>query len=853
MFSKSLNWLRAIAPILLVLILVSVMVFLGMISLAGLSPTWRDKLEEELSQRGLHCNINSVRIDFKQGLIARDVVFYANADKTGIPLASLNRFSCDVAFGQLVKGSVDLNSIQFSGAELNIPLTSSDPNSKIVQLSDFQGRIDFDSNRSRLRQLRGEILGIPFSINGDLVNMPDEFTHTKSDDTESQLPEKIIDYVESLSWPPNSPPELEINCANLTPNLAQGSLEIKIALPSVERKLQRLTDGLVHARVSNGILSIDSFEFSGIKGSFSSSATLVTRRQQLDFKVDSSVHLPELLEAFAGFSLPAQIQLYGRPILEAQGTLNFSDDWESITNTRLLGTLDARYLEFNTLPLDRLVGQFSLQGKKLFLPRLRIEHQGCLLAATLMIDEEFAKFEAKGEVNPAFVRPLLGSAPLGKIIDQTDFPNGRKTRLNARGWLPLASPNDLHIEGNLRSVNFVHREVPIKAATSQFALRPGYIDFTNAEVIHDYRNHPHAKKHGFDKFPGRVRGDAIHILWHEKIVELKGIRGEAYPFITTKLFDSRLAEHLTRYDFEKPPLVELEGQIDTSRERRGEFNDLTIDFASDGPANYRFLGAIVPLQSPSGTVKITQNLVELPSIAAQTLGGEIRGKLSFDTRRPDATDYQGSLKFDAIQLPDICSTWKFNQQPPGEIFGRIEFKGASDRPKSLTGNGNLAVYNGNLLRTPLLGPLSPVVSNILGDKRAGYNEINTGSCRFILRDGFWETNSLVATSPMLTLTGVGKINLTSNEIDMDVRMNARGLLGLVTLPLAPFNGLFQFNGSGPLSDVNWRATPFSPPPAGEDDPIFKRPNRAQVIRPSQPSATTPPPQPTTPQIPSRRR
>jgi hypothetical protein len=50
---------------------------------------------------------------------------------------------------------------------------------------------------------------------------------------------------------------------------------------------------------------------------------------------------------------------------------------------------------------------------------------------------------------------------------------------------------------------------------------------------------------------------------------------------------------------------------------------------------------------------------------------------------------------------------------------------------------------------------------------------------------------------------------------MTMRMNARGLLGLITLPLKPFYGMFQFRGSGPLKKPSWESVMFSPPPEAE--------------------------------------
>jgi hypothetical protein len=58
---------------------------------------------------------------------------------------------------------------------------------------------------------------------------------------------------------------------------------------------------------------------------------------------------------------------------------------------------------------------------------------------------------------------------------------------------------------------------------------------------------------------------------------------------------------------------------------------------------------------------------------------------------------------------------------------------------------------------------------------------------------------------------------------MTMRMNARGLLGIITLPLKPFYGMFQFRGSGPLKKPTWESVIFSPPPEAETSEPDKPP------------------------------
>ena len=141
----------------------------------------------------------------------------------------------------------------------------------------------------------------------------------------------------------------------------------------------------------------------------------------------------------------------------------------------------------------------------------------------------------------------------------------------------------------------------------------------------------------------------------------------------------------------------------------------------------------------------------------------------------------------------------------------------------------MGLEQGHLFYVPILGPLSTILGGILGDKSASHEEARNASCTFAVRDGVFYTKDFLTSTTSTVFTGEGSIDLVEDTINMTVRMNARGLLGLITLPLRPFNGLFQFTGTGPLKKPNWRSTPFQPPSSGKNDPIFRKPGRAVVV------------------------
>ena len=107
----------------------------------------------------------------------------------------------------------------------------------------------------------------------------------------------------------------------------------------------------------------------------------------------------------------------------------------------------------------------------------------------------------------------------------------------------------------------------------------------------------------------------------------------------------------------------------------------------------------------------------------------------------------------------------------------------------------------------------------------GYERAKNGQARFEIANGVWKTGNFLATSENIVLTGNGWVDLKTRNMDMTVRANVRGLLGIIALPLAPFQGLFQFQGSGQFTKPQWQAATFTAPVKGKIDPIFQKTKR----------------------------
>jgi len=181
-------------------------------------------------------------------------------------------------------------------------------------------------------------------------------------------------------------------------------------------------------------------------------------------------------------------------------------------------------------------------------------------------------------------------------------------------------------------------------------------------------------------------------------------------------------------------------------------------------------------------------------------------------------------------MPELSEACGFDKQAKGFVTGRIDFDHQGEGAGGLNGEGLIALEEGELFSVPIFGPLSPVLSAVLANRKAGFQEAKDAFCTYAVKDGVLTTNDFLTTTPSLVFTGDARADLNRLTLDMTIRMNARGLFGVITLPLRPFYGLFQFRGSGPLREPVWDNVMFTSPPETEKARLLDPP-RASDVRP----------------------
>jgi hypothetical protein len=355
------------------------------------------------------------------------------------------------------------------------------------------------------------------------------------------------------------------------------------------------------------------------------------------------------------------------------------------------------------------------------------------------------------------------------------------------------------------------------------------LDFTKGEVEFDYAGYALRKAHG-GPASGTATVERVRFDREPSTLTLEGIEGSFWPAPVLRMFLPKVADHLEEYRFHAPPELEAGGVIGLFK--GAPKTNFKVSGSTGGRVSYKFAGTDLLLSDLDTVVLVKPGSTEIRDLGFEVFDGPVRGR--FDVL-PDkgGQRVKGELDWTRLSLPEISTACGFEKKAKGFVTGRIDFNYQGKAAAGLNGEGLIALEEGELFSVPIFGPLSPVLSAVLANRKAGFQEAREAFCTFGVEKGVLQTNDFLTTTPSLVFTGDARADLNKLTLDMTIRMNARGLLGVITLPLKPFYGLFQFRGTGPMREPEWDNVMFTSPPETVKERLLTPPKAADV-RPSKP-------------------
>lgn len=847
---SALKYMRIIHRLRLALALMGFLLVVSLVGLVwwanhtGLPSAWRGAIEEALADGGIYADVGSLRYIPFRGIEVSEVKLYRDNSRRQ-SIGQIHALLIDVNPTQLYQGNVQLDRLDLTGASLSLLVDPGDPQSESLEISDLSGRLDFmTSSQVVASGVSGLIGGVRLHVDGQIDRdiTSDELSKESWDEAESRrrkLLLQIIESIEHIALGGDPPPQLHLKLEGdlNKPDLLRAEMVFSgrqftcrdLDIESAEVRVDLIGDLIVmhHANVVTAGGEMNGraeYELSMQRGVFEmrSTAQFTNVLRQLNM-VSANQELPRFRE-------PPTIQVQGqfsRREVESNDEKNATDeagreDFAAEWTYKLIGNIDWVGPSYRHWSADRVRADFSWDGSRLLLEDAEIHDGDDKLLGRAFITPDQVRYEAQGNLSLEFYQRTTRIEPLSTVLN--DFQAGKNptTDLEFVGRLNRHDELDWSFQADADVHGIIYRGVPAHRVAVKLDLSHDDLFFREGTVEFDYSDYPLRTRHnGSDR--GKIFVKEIHYHNPARTVTIDELSGTAWPAPVVRTFAPEIADSLEDFGFHQPPNLRAAGKIHAVPDPTEQ--DFVVNFQANAAMDYEFLDQVLEITKPQGSVKILPSTLRVRDIRGNVFGGLVRGQFEKSLKQEKIS---GEFDWTGLSLPNIAEAYGFESKPPGQLTGRINFNLTGAEVKGLNGDGHVALENGALFDVPIFGPLSPLISGVLGSRKAGFQEAKDAFCHFDIEDGVFRTNDFLTQTSSMTFTGDGVADLNQKLLRMTIRMNARGLLGVITLPLRPLFGLFQFRGTGPLTDPEWRNVRFTSPPPDQEKQLLEPPKAVGI-------------------------
>jgi hypothetical protein len=828
---RRLRWLQNLRTAAVTLTFCSVLA--GIVALLwmnhnGLPASWREALEKELAKNGLHVHLGPLRYEIFHGIVARNVQVYNDESRTR-EVARLERIVLDLDKTKLMRGDVVMTRFEFHDAHLGLPVDPDHKDSPLLEVSGLNGTVLMPGGRLiEVRDVHGMLGGLAVDFNAHIQGYRPIASRNETPDDHNMairlLARQITDELNKWSFNPAKPPHLRVFLdADLT---ALSTLRSRLRFDGSDLAkngytFRRLTaDG----EINGSLLTLTSLHAEDGGGKLEARVDYDINRREGRFDAVSGIRLPDLLRSLFGIQGIHDLSLGGTPKIEASGDFQVPENAAPVVSAT--GRLACDSLTTHGISFDTVGTSFSWNAGKFYLRDVRATAPGGTATGKVLIDGSEVRYAVSSSLPITYYRPFFNNLPLGKVLHDFAENNHTKVDVSIEGRCDLSDQTQWAAWGRAAVERVSYRGVPLKSVSADMTLSHEELDFKNGAIEFDYTDYPLRKAYQ-GPLTGSTRVKRVRYDHLSDEVEIDQITGMMWPAPVIRMFNPPLANDLEIYRFQSPPELAASGIIDLQPKNRTDFR---ISFRNAKSADYTFLGKTINLVQPSGIVHLRGQDVNVDNLKCHVFGGPLEGNIIYDPARNGGM-MRGDLNWTRLSMAELASTYQINNNAGGQLTGRIEFSGPTRGVKQLNGKGLLAINNAELFSVPILGPLSPLISGVLADRRAGFQHAKDAFFTFRINDGILTTTDFRTLTPSMVFTGDAVVDLDRKTLDMTMRMNARGFLGLITLPLRPFYGLFQFRGTGPLDQPKWENVMFTSPPEEQKGTLLSPPKARPVAEP----------------------
>lgn len=759
--------LRALA----ILIVVGIPLLLLVVRFHGLGDTVRHSVEKALSGPYYDVKIHRLFFSITDGLITEDLRLLEKNESHRL-LVHANRVTLFPNLSALTSGIIEIDSFQLHHATIDVPLGSTEE--PRLRLDHVEAKIICPPGQLTLSDASFEVCGIATHASGNFLNPKTFAPHPLA----STGPGKIAQSIELLQknllaihW--KTPPTLDIEVnGNLTDTESLKVDHITFRGAACTYGPWHIQSVRADLEYAKELLKLHQLSIEDTQGEahFSGNADFKSKQASLNFS--GTCDITALSSLF--FSNNPLADFHWIDPFHCEGSLQNS--WD--TNAPLFQAeahVTTKKFAYRGVALDGLSAGCIFKDGRFLLRDLQITGAPGSLSADLMIAPHDYRLRFQAALLPQALIPAA-TGNLQQFLSLLHFEDPLK--INFEGT--STDPTWLGLEGN-GDLFFTHasmRSAPIDSCSAHVLLKAGVATFQNCLLSIG---------------TGIASGECIYDIPNQQLW-LSKVHSAVDPVTFMMWIDPHIAESLKDYRFYTPPELTAAGSLGL---RDPSKNDFHIHVDSPQGLSYTLIHRDLSFQNVDGNVSIkNQNLlVDLPR--ASLFGGAVALKANVSIA-PGNGSYEADVLLNNIDFKSVTKLYFDYDTSQGNLSGRYHFTTITGNDYAMQGEGNLLIKDGNVLALPIFGPLSSLMNDLIPG--LGNQWARRATADFTVKNGVINTQNLSIQSAGFTMLGSGDIFYLEDRMNMMVRLNVRGIPGIVFFPVSK---LFEYISTGSAKHPTW--------------------------------------------------
>jgi hypothetical protein len=712
-------------------------------------------------------------LDATGAILADHVTVFRDANRQSVML-QVDEVRISIAWLSWWRGRGLIDSASISNADVRYPIG---PN-ETANFTEVNADVDFNEHDIRIENAQARFLNLALYIRGTIHN---NGFPKRPPPTPEQLREReavwhsVLKAVDDVGV--ERPIDVQLEFETATQDLGAGRANFILEGEHLSWRSAPVDELSIHGSLNDGIVDLTDFKIGLDRGDLTAYGEWNIEERSAELQFTSSMDFTTLAPAFPG-PLGQALRKLDFPYNSPGMTGRVLFDLHQGVHTDLQADLDWRDFTFNQIAFSRLSVPLAYDGKRLLIPGLKIAGTAGNVDLELFFDSTKTPASLNGRItstlDPTILKGVFGEG-MDRFLGSCSFAGGGP-QIQATATGSALKTDAWTVTGKVATGKFVYKAASFDSATSDFTFADSKLTLPNLEV-----HRPEGKGNGGIVYDFKNRAVELHnLVTQVNVSEVAPIMGPKFT------------EYTRPYHFARPPLVHANGRVDLQDQKKDLDTDLLVQVEAKSPMEWTLFHVPFSFDNPNGQLTFKNRRLIVDMKQCGFYDGALTGVLDMDLRQNPA-GYIMDINLAKVNFKKFMIRVFNYGKSTGQLTTGGHFTGTIGNMASMNGGGEVKVENGDITQIPLLGSLTPLIP--------GFSDADAAHAHFTAAKGVIHTDDLHISSETLALIGSGNYNFVTDKVDLDMRVNANAMFGIL---LYPISKIFEFHGTGSMKSVKWQ-------------------------------------------------